>query len=780
MMMGVVLADRALAAADARPLQLEVYVNDTDARLIGTFTQLADRRIAATRGELTELGIAVPGAGAADEIVAVDDLKGVRYRYDEPAQKIFFQLGDEARVRRTYDARAATESVGAPRSDWGAVMNYALFGSSMKALDHTGFVFSGANASLDSRIFGPYGTFSQTGIVGTTLFKAADALRLDSTWTYSDIETMTSYRAGDTISGGLAWTRPIRIGGVQVQRNFGLRPDLVTLPLPAIAGSAAVPSTVDVYVNNLKTYSQDVAAGPYQITNLPMLTGAGTARIVVHDSAGREVQTSLPFFSTPKLLKEGLMDFSAEAGFARYAYGIESASYGRDPVGSATARRGVLDWLTVEAHAEGGAGLYNGGIGAIAQLGTFGTLSVAGTGSRFGSATGFQAYGAFDAQFWGLGFHGSMQHTFGLYNDLASATARALPPLSAPPVDILASYLSSVRPAKYLDTISVSVPLPLDRSSFSVSFLHLELAEGTRSDIVNLSYSRPLWNGASLFVNAFADLRDRKSMGVFAGLSIPLGGGASGSVGVTRTREGANAIGEVSKPITQEPGSYGWRVRDTEGATPYRAAEGSYRAPAARIDGLVQQTGNQVSGSLQVQGGIAMMGGGVFFSDRIDDAFAVIDAGAANVDVLYENRAAGKTDAQGKLLLPNLRSFDSNKISIDTRGLPVDAEAPITQNFVAPADRGGIVVKFGIKTETKAAVLILKQPNGKFVDAGASGRLEGAQEPFAVGYDGRAFVKGLAATNTVVVTTDRGECRATFPYVPQENTQVVVGPVVCQ
>ena len=45
MIMGVVLADRALAAADARPLQLEVYVNDTDARLIGTFTQLADRRI---------------------------------------------------------------------------------------------------------------------------------------------------------------------------------------------------------------------------------------------------------------------------------------------------------------------------------------------------------------------------------------------------------------------------------------------------------------------------------------------------------------------------------------------------------------------------------------------------------------------------------------------------------------------------------------------------------------------------------------------------------------
>ena len=68
-----------------------------------------------------------------------------------------------------------------------------------------------------------------------------------------------SYRAGDTISGRtLAWTRPIRLGGLQVQRNFALRPDLVTLPLPSYSGSAAVPSTVDVYVNNIKS---TVAAG---------------------------------------------------------------------------------------------------------------------------------------------------------------------------------------------------------------------------------------------------------------------------------------------------------------------------------------------------------------------------------------------------------------------------------------------------------------------------------------------------------------------------------------
>jgi outer membrane usher protein len=55
--------------------------------------------------------------------------------------------------------------------------------------------------------------------------------------------------------------------------------------LPAARGTAAVPSTADIYINNIKTYSQDVAAGPYVLNNLPAITGNGTARVVLHDSS---------------------------------------------------------------------------------------------------------------------------------------------------------------------------------------------------------------------------------------------------------------------------------------------------------------------------------------------------------------------------------------------------------------------------------------------------------------------------------------------------------------
>ena len=85
----------------------------------------------------------------------------------------------------------------------------------------------------------------QTGIVATAL-DGSDAgwRRLDSTLTYDDPARLATARLGDLISGGLSWTRPIRLGGIQLARNFGLRQDLVTLPLPAFSGTAAVPSTI--------------------------------------------------------------------------------------------------------------------------------------------------------------------------------------------------------------------------------------------------------------------------------------------------------------------------------------------------------------------------------------------------------------------------------------------------------------------------------------------------------------------------------------------------------
>ena len=164
------------------------------------------------------------------------------------------------------------------------------------------------------------------------------------------------------------------MGGVQVRRDFTLQADVVRQPVPVISGTAAVPSTVDVYVNGLRSFSQTVNSGPFNISNLQNLASGGTARVVVRDASGRQVEQQLQLNPTALLLRPGLTDFSVEGGLARRNFGILSNDYDRRFLASASLRHGFNPNITLEAHAEGGAGLINAGVGAVAGLGAFGSL----------------------------------------------------------------------------------------------------------------------------------------------------------------------------------------------------------------------------------------------------------------------------------------------------------------------------------------------------------------------------------------------------------------------
>ncbi|GAA5543929.1 hypothetical protein D8666_23545 [Ochrobactrum soli] len=125
------------------------------------------------------------------------------------------------------------------------------------------------------------------------------------------------------------------------------------MPLPELLGSPAVPSTADVYIDNARRAISNVASGPFSITILPVVTGAGTARMVVRDVLGPETVTEAPFYASADLLAKGLADFFAETGFARRYYGTESNDYDGRIVGGGTLRDGLTSNTTIEGHVEG-------------------------------------------------------------------------------------------------------------------------------------------------------------------------------------------------------------------------------------------------------------------------------------------------------------------------------------------------------------------------------------------------------------------------------------------
>lgn len=235
------------------------------------FADEGEGAFAARPAELAALGVALSDEAKNRKLVRLSEIG--TFRYDGGAQKMFLDIPPERFQPSLVDARGQAVRTEPARAGHGAVLSYALAGTALQIDDERGgasAIDTSLTATFDGRVFSPSGLFRFGAITGTTLADQSPVVRLDTVWQHFNEANMTVTRVGDAISGPLAWTRPIRFGGVQYQRNFGLRPDLITNPLPVVTGTAAVPSTVDIFVDNIRTYSREVAAGPFSISNVPI------------------------------------------------------------------------------------------------------------------------------------------------------------------------------------------------------------------------------------------------------------------------------------------------------------------------------------------------------------------------------------------------------------------------------------------------------------------------------------------------------------------------------
>ena len=169
------------------------------------------------------------------------------------------------------------------------------------------------------------------------------------------------------------------------------------------------------------------------------------------------------------------------------------------------------------------------------------------------------------------------------------------------------------------------------------------------------------------------------------------------------------------------------------------------------------------------------MGGATFAARRIHDAFAVVSTdGHAGIPVRLENRVIGETDARGLLLVPRLRAWEHNRLSIDPLDLPPDVELSAT-----PPDRAGARVHFEVRP-VRAAVVVLHDGQGRPLPLGSRVRMRGASGTAIVGYDGETYIEGLEILSQLVVDTGAGVCTLELDL-PQGSTGVArLGPVQCR
>lgn len=765
-------------------LELDVRLNGASRNLISTFRGSPDGSVlGATPGELAQIGfdprrlLALP-----DGLVHLADLPGLRVRYNEAEQTIDLEAPAELLATTRLDARglASTGTVPTTATPLGAVVNYTMFATGGQS--GGGVAFQGASAEIDARVFSRFGVVSTSALASAGPDVAGGVTRLDTTWRYEQPERTMTYSAGDVITRGLSWSRPVRLGGLQVSRSFGLRPDLVTAPIPVISGTAAAPSSLDLYVNNVKQLSTNVPAGPFEVSRAPLAYGAGMAQVVVRDALGRDTRIDLPFYASDALLAPGLADFALEAGYTRRNFGVISNDYDRRLAASGSLRYGLTPKITLEAHAEAAGGLVNGGVGAVVGVGRWAVASLAAAGSEARGEVG----GLFDLSIESRQRHftisARMQRTVGDYQDLASWTSARGPPSGAVTGGVITSadplYAAAFRAPRAVDQAVLSVPVFNDRTRLSLSYARL-VRDDDRARLLGLSMSHD-FKFANVYVRALHDFDRRGSTTVSVGLSLPLGRGVYASSEVRSDSGGVSAVAEAASRGAESPGDFGWRVRVGEGQVSDHLLAATYMSSLGRAEAGLQQLNGRATGYGQFAGGFAYVAGQPFLSRRLDGPFAVVDAGAKGLPVRYENRLIGKTGRNGRLLVPNLVAYQPNRISIDPTYLPLDQDVAEDTAMVSPRTGAAALVRLGWTTSS-SALLSLIDSEGRPIEAGAEGRLEGGGgEDFFVGYDGEAYVSGLSAHNTVHIRRPGGRsCRASFAYRSQRGRQVRIGPARC-
>ncbi|WP_321790505.1 fimbria/pilus outer membrane usher protein [Burkholderia pyrrocinia] len=735
------------SAPEAGMLYLDVSLNGEPTHRIARFQQIGGRLYAAS-ADLNDLGVAAgdrtrPPSNA---LVALDTLAGLSYDYDAGRQTLDLRVPDALRIPHTFDTRALA-AVPPATSGRGVVLNYDAYAQ------------TAAHAPLaiwsEARYFDPAGVFSNSGIA--YLYDDRQRyVRYDTSWAHSDPAALTTTQIGDTISSSLSWTRSLRLGGVQWRSNFGLRPDLVTFPVPALSGSAVVPSSVDLYVNNVRQFSGDVPSGPFVINSVPGITGAGNATVVTRDALGRTIATSLPLYIDTRMLAPGLASYSLEAGFLRRAYGVDAFDYARTPAASGSLRYGISERLTVEAHAEATAGVYNGGTGVLARVG--GGVANASLALSGGRDAGIQA---------GLGYQYVAQRfsidaqtlrAFGGYGDLG--TREGTPVSSA------------------TDRITLSFPF-LRAQTLSFSYLALKYPGAAASRIGSVAYLVNLGRLTSLTFSAFQDFRQRDTRGFFASLSIGLGGNTSVTVNSGRQNGESTYAANASRP-PDYGGGFGWNVQaGANGGMRYGQGQLQYLGRAGEVTLLAQSFDGRGNASVDVTGAFVLMDGRVMTARRIDDGFALVSTDAGHVPVLHQNRPIGETDRAGYLLVPDLNAYQNNRVAIDGSRLPADARIAGTALDLAPQARSGVLAHFAV-TRYSAASIVLHTPDGKPLPPGLEVRHVESGQRTIVGYDGLTFVDGLVANNRLEISGGGHDCVVAFPYRrPDDGTLPRIGPLTC-
>jgi len=622
------------------------------------------------------------------------------------------------------------------------------------------------------------GFFSKLGVL-TTQYAARDltqhwaATRLQTQFFRDFPKKMATLTIGDSVTPTFAsWGNAVNFAGVRWASNFSTQPTFVPFQLPSIIGSAAQPSTVDLYVNGLRAVQQTVPEGPFSISDIPVMSAVGNIQMVVTDMLGRQQIVSLPYISAQQLLRKKVSEYSFESGVERQNFGWQSDNYGTW-FASGTYRRGLTDTFTLNLHGEVLLNSQTFGAGFDYGLVHLGVLSA-------GLAISHDTHGHTA----GLAY-GQLQHVgrrFGV-----SSFAQAAQPnfrqlgllLTQHPTQFVGLAQASYSPTDWV-TLSAGL-MHQDKPTYPVFDADNNKVE--HFNTVSSSINFRVWRGAMLtFSGNYTPEFKQKASGT-AILVIPL---QKRRLLTASTGYQATGTSPSVDYMQQPPPGTGWGYRArissshdvsiprVDAGITYQNDFGAYRLEAS------QQQGSPINWLFNYLGGAVLLHRDALLSRQLNDSFAVVDTnGASGLKVMANNAFIATTDWRGLAVVPILPPYVANSIALDESSVPLDLNIDLGEKTIVPWNRSGLLVKFKAQ-EVNSVLLALVTEDGKPLPTGAEIKVNGDSEVYEVALRGEVYIAHIAFPATVHAKWEGVSCEASVVRPESNEPLPKIGPVTCR
>ena len=604
--------------------------------------------------------------------------------------------------------------------------------------------------------------------------------RYQSTATYlqrSIAPWQAQLTVGDSLSDGHILDG-VRLRGVSLATDQRMRAQSLQGYAPQVHGIAESNATVTIRQNGFILYETTVAPGPFVISDLYATGYGGDLTVSVTQADGQRSSFIVPWSVAPQLLRVDTHTFNLNMGQVRQ-YGQADSS---PRVFQASLAQGVSNYLTLY-----GGGSYTEGhhltkLGLA--LGTpFGAFSLDGSASR----TRLPRQPSLSGQSLGVGYSHSLPASGthltlamyrystrgyqGLYDalnlrerardergpqDFARQKSRIDLTISQQlGQGTLSLYGSSVDFWRRQDGRQTSFTFSYGSQWRGVSWnlsAQRTRIEDTRLALTDREYSDEVFFGP-------AGQRGRLDNRLMLTLSMPLGGSLHApSINTTVSRDRGDRHGSQQQVgisgLLGEFGeaSYGLsgtRSRGESATFNIANAYAAVRTGAGQLRGGYAQARGSTQLSFGAEGGMIAHADGITWSPRLGEAAALVLAPAAEGARL--GQASGvRIDRRGFGVVPSLRAFHGNSISIDPRGMAVDVELKESVQRVVPTAGAVTFLKFETLSG-RAVVIKAQQRNGKPLPFAAQVLDEQGREVGVIGQASKAFVRGLAERGTLTV-----------------------------